>query len=84
MQQIMIDNEFSYVAPLASAVSQVQVLGLILFLLLISDIPEWSLKLPIVDFFADDSIIYREVHTDRDCTQLKGDMDTQERWKKTW
>ena len=82
MQQVVIDNKFSVVAPITSGVPQGSVLGLILFLSFINDMPECiSSKCRL---FADDSIIYREVHTDSDCTQLQEDYDSLERWEKIW
>ena len=79
---MVIDGEFSDVAPVTSGVPQGSVLGPILFLCFINDMPE-SVSSQ-CHLFADDSIIYREISTVNDCTSLQHDLDALEKWEGTW
>ena len=58
------------------------VLGPILFLTFINDMPESVSSR--CHLFADDSIIYREVITESDCDILQEDLLQLEKWEKTW
>ena len=82
IQQVVIDGEFSDVAPVTSDVPQGSVLGPILFLCFINDMPE-SVSSQ-CRLFADDSIIYREISIVNDCTSLQHDLDALEKWEGTW
>ena len=82
IQHVVIDGEFSDVAPVTSGVPQGSVLGPILFLCFINDMPE-SVSSQCC-LFADDSIIYREISTENDCTSLQDDLDALEKWEGTW
>ena len=79
---MVIDGEFSDVVPVTSGVPQGSVLGPILFLCFINDMPE-SVSSQ-CRLFADDSIIYREISTVNDCTILQHDLDALEKWEGTW
>ena len=60
-QQVVVGGEFSDVAPVTSGVPQGSVLGTILFLVFINDMPECVNSK--CRLFADDSIIYRTVNS---------------------
>ena len=81
-QQVVVDGEFSDVAPVTSGVSQSSVLGPILFLCFMNNMPE-SVSSQCC-LFAGDSIIYREISTVNDCTILQENFDALEKWKGTW
>ena len=61
-----------------SEVLQGAVLGPLLFLLYINDLPDnlqFSVKL-----FADDALLYGVIANDRDCDHLQDDLQKLERW----
>ena len=81
-QQVVVDGEMSDIAPVTSGVPQGSVLGPILFLTFINDMPETMSSR--CHLFADDSIIYREVLTESDCVSLQEDLGKLEQWENTW
>jgi len=81
-QKVVVDGEFSTNAPVTSGVPQGSVLGPILFLCYINDMPaSVSSKLRL---FADDSIIYKAIKSLSDCISLQRDLVSLEQWEKSW
>ena len=81
-QRVVVDDQTSDEAPVTSGVPQGSVLGPILFLVYINDMPEYiksSCRL-----FADDSIIYRVIQGLRDCATLQDDLDRLHQWELDW
>ena len=81
-QQVVVDGEFSDVAPVTSGVPQGSVLGPILLLVFINDMPECVSSQ--CRLFADDSIIYRTVNSREDALALHSDLDALHKWEKDW
>ena len=81
-QRVVVDGATSEPAPVISGVPQGSVLGPILFLVFINDLPlQVTSK---TRLFADDCIIYREVKDEQDCVTLQGDLDRLAKWEKRW
>ena len=81
-QRVMVDNEMSDVAPVTSGVPQGSVLGPILFLVYINDMPDCISSTS--RLFADDTIVYREVKGKADREALQQDLVTLEAWETKW
>jgi hypothetical protein len=65
-QTVVLDGESSDIAPVTSGGPQGTVLGPVLFLVYISDLSEY-MKSSQLRLFADDSIIYKTIKSQKDC-----------------
>ena len=81
-QRVVVDGEESDWVTVESGVPQGTVLGPVLFLAFINDLPEAVRSR--VRLFADDCVIYREISTDADCDVLQEDLHSLEEWEKQW
>ena len=81
-QRVIVDGESSEPAPVTSGVPQGSVLGPILFLVFINDMPDCVKSC--CRLFADDSIIYRSINSDEDAAILQGDLDALQKWETDW
>jgi len=81
-QQVVVDGARSEKSSVASGVPQGSVLGPLLFLLYINDLP--SRVRSHVRLFADDCVIYREIRSDADSHQLQRDLDSLAVWEQEW
>ena len=81
-QRVRVNGEYSEAASVMSGIPQGSVLGPILFLVFINDLP------PEVEsdamLFADDSKIYRLIQTIEDSLQLQNDIDNLVEWTNKW
>ena len=81
-QTVVIEGEESGSVPLSSGVPQGSVLGPILFLVFINDLPE---KLSTqVRLFADDTAVYLTIGGLDDGTVLQNDLDKLSLWESQW
>ena len=81
-QSVVVDGKQSSLIDVASGVPQGTVLGSLLFLLHINDLPSvFSSK---VRLFADDCLIYRNIKNKEDQSVLQKDLNLLENWVNTW
>ena len=78
-QQVLVENKLSRKERVVSGVPQGTVLGPLLFLIYINDLED-ALKNSILQIFADDSKIVKELESKTDHEQLQEDLDISLRW----
>lgn len=83
-QHVNLDGITSDTAPVQSGVPQGSVLGPLLFLLFINDLPNYVSENSITRLFADDSLLYRSIKSAEDAQELQKDLDGLQRWEKDW
>ena len=81
-QAVVVDGESSTHIDVESGIPQVSVLGSSLFLLYINDMPE-RIK-STVRIFADDTIAYLTISSDKDSSDLQNDLDKLALWETKW
>ena len=70
------------VVRIASAVPQGSVLGPVLFLIFVNDLPE-NIRSS-VRLFADDCVLYRNIESPTDCQILQDDLNSLAKWETDW
>ena len=83
-QCVSINNIYSEPAAVTSGIPQGSVLGPILFVIYINDMPEVVDKDSQVFLFADDTKVFRQIRNDNDVTQLQKDIDNLVDWSDKW
>ena len=78
----MLEGECSSEVPVTSGMPQGSVLGPLLFLLYINDLPE-NIQSQI-RLFADDNVVYLTVRNQNDSRILQNDLNTLQEWERTW
>ena len=82
-QRFFISGPASTWLPVKSGVPQGSILGPLLFLLFINDLPN-VIQYCKVDLFADDAKMYKKVVTEEDCVNLQKDLDSVYQWSIKW
>ena len=82
-QKVVLEGQSSLSAPVLSGVPQGSVLGPVLFLIYINDLPEYVSN-STVRLLADDTLLYLTIHNSSDCIKLQEDINNLERWKSDW
>ena len=83
-QSVLIDGDCSREDPVESGIPQGTVLGPLLFLIYISDLPSVLHPNTAVRLFADDCLIYRSIHNTQEQVKLQHDLDALELWGRNW
>ena len=81
-QQVIINDKCSDSLPVLSGVPQGSVLGPLLFMCYINDIPN-DLK-STIRLYADDALLYRTIHNDSDVHALQNDLNILNTWANEW
>ena len=81
-QCVVVDGQKSDSAPVLSGVPQGSVLGPLLFLVYINDLPECVSSS--ASLFADDTLLYRQISSPEDSAALQADLTALEDWEHKW
>ena len=81
-QQVVIENKLSDLTPVTSGIPQGSVLGPLLFLLFINDLPR-SID-SVVKLYADDVLMYRSIKDPSDHQALQNDLNKLTHWSTIW
>ena len=81
-QQVVLNGETSQPQSVISGVPQGSVLGLLLFLCYINDIP--TVVKSKIKLYADDALLYRNINSEEDITILQQDLISLSQWAKKW
>ena len=82
-QTVLVDGQKSSEANITSGIPQGSVLGPLLFLMFINDLPA-CVSSSTTRLFADDSILYREITSSADSEKLQKDLDALQDWEAKW
>ena len=82
-QTVVVDGQCSAPAEVSSGVPQGSVIGPLLFLLYINDLPDY-VKHSSTSLFADDSMISRTIQSETDAALLQEDLNSLQVWENTW
>ena len=83
-QVTVINYHKSHTAPVTSGIPQGSVLGPILFVIYINDLPETVDPSSHIFLFADDTKVFREINCIQDRQILQKDIDNMLAWLKKW
>ena len=81
-QEVQLEGHKSTTADVLSGVPQGTVLGPLLFLLFINDLPESTES--DARLFADDCLLFRPIRNNRDTQILQNDLNSLEEWENRW
>ena len=79
---MVLDGQASDPVPVLSGVPQGSVLGSVLFLIFINDLPD-NIRSS-VRLFADDCVLYRNIKSPIDCQILQDDLNSLAQWETDW
>jgi hypothetical protein len=82
-QRVLVDGQMSLETDVTSGVPQGSVLGPLLFLIFINDLPE-CVSSSTTRLFADDSILYHRISSQADSLKLQKDLDALQEWERRW
>ena len=81
-QRVVLRDGISEWLNVTSGVPQGSILGPVLFLLYVNDLPDSVTST--AKLFADDTKLYRIINDDKDCEELQKDLNTLSAWSRAW
>ena len=81
-QRVRVNNSFSSWQEVTSGIPQGSVIGPLLFVICINDLPE-VIKSSELFLFADDMKLFHAIYTEEDCTSLQQDLILAKQWTNT-
>ena len=81
-QRVVINGEASSWRDVLSGIPQGSVLGPVLFICYVNDMPETVQSM--IRMFADDTKVFAQCDSTEECHQLQSDLDTLQDWADTW
>jgi len=83
-QCVKVNGKLSHWLDVLSGVPQGTILGPLLFIIYINDLPEVCKNLCSIFLYADDAKLYKHVLQDKDHTDLQTAVDSMQEWMKKW
>ena len=80
LQQVVIDGATSQWAPVTSGVPQGSLLGPLLFIIFINDLPDVAIGDVFTSLYADDAKVYRNINTINDCLSMQKTLNKMDTW----
>ena len=80
--KVTVNGSSSVWAAVTSGIPQGSVLGPLLFLIYVNDLPDW-IKTEI-NMFADDTKLWNKITGPNDCIKLQKDLDSLQNWSDQW
>ena len=81
-QAVIVNGESSSIKDVISGIPQGSVLGPLLFVIYINDLPDHVISNLLL--FADDTKLFKEVDSIKDSITIQNDIDTLEKWSHDW
>lgn len=82
-QKVCVNGETSSWSDVSSGIPQGSVLGPLLFVIYINDLPE-VVEHSEAYLFADDTKIFKDISTEQDCVDLQSDFHALQQWSNKW
>ena len=79
-QRVVIDGATSQWAPVTSGVPQGSLLGPLLFIIFINDLPDVAIGDVFTSLYADDTKVYRNINTIEDCMSMQKTLTNMDTW----
>jgi len=83
-QRVTLDGSTSEWLPVTSGVPQGSILGPLLFLIYINDLPNCLSQDTLCAIFADDTKVFRSINNDQDVKELQQDINKIAEWGSKW
>lgn len=83
-QRVLVKSVISNPLPVTSGVPQGSILGPLLFIWYINDLPDLLSRDTLIYLFADDTKLARIINSQSDATQLQGDINKVSSWSLNW